>query len=226
MDDDDDMEVEEEHQPRRKVQEQQPAKKVKVGEKPSSSSSAGGSSPIAAPLVLAPPPVPPPGPESATMKLIHSKLDAMWVEQKKEVGALKSENKAAFKHQSDLPLARIKRVMKSDEDVRMISAEAPILFAKACEMFVLDLTIRCYAYSEHNKRGGLEREDVYQVLKETDVFDFLAEVRGFFFFAIVVGQKCFETNAQLSPIFFFIEKNNKKNNLKQVLINHPVSKSS
>ena len=32
--------------------------------------------------------------------------------------------------QSDLPLARIKRVMKSDEDVRMISAEAPILFAR------------------------------------------------------------------------------------------------
>lgn len=122
------------------------------------------------------PPVPPPTADSVTMKTIHSKLEAMWAEQKKEVSALKSDNKASFKHQSDLPLARIKRVMKSDEDVRMISAEAPILFAKACEMFVLDLTIRCYAYSEHNKRGGLEREDVLQVLKETDVFDFLAEV--------------------------------------------------
>jgi hypothetical protein len=32
--------------------------------------------------------------------------------------------------------------MKSDEDVRMISAEAPVLFAKAAELFVLDLTIR------------------------------------------------------------------------------------
>lgn len=30
-----------------------------------------------------------------------------------------------------------RRIMKSDEDVRMISAEAPILFAKACEMFIL-----------------------------------------------------------------------------------------
>jgi len=128
------------------------------------------------PLVLAPPPVPSPTADSVTMKTINAKLEAMWAEQRKEVKALKSENKAAFKHQSDLPLARIKRVMKSDEDVRMISAEAPILFAKACEMFVLDLTIRCWAYSEHNKRGGLEREDVFQVLKETDIFDFLAEV--------------------------------------------------
>lgn len=37
-----------------------------------------------------------------------------------------------------LPIARIKKVMKSDIDVKplMISAEAPIMFAKACEIFV------------------------------------------------------------------------------------------
>jgi hypothetical protein len=29
--------------------------------------------------------------------------------------------------------------MKSDEDVRMISAEAPIVFAKACELFILEM---------------------------------------------------------------------------------------
>jgi hypothetical protein len=33
----------------------------------------------------------------------------------------------------NLPLARIKKVMKSDEEVKMISAEAPIMFSKACE---------------------------------------------------------------------------------------------
>lgn len=43
---------------------------------------------------------------------------------------------------SALPLARIKKIMKSDEDVRMIAAEAPVLFAKACEMFILELTLR------------------------------------------------------------------------------------
>jgi nuclear transcription factor Y gamma len=100
----------------------------------------------------------------------------MWEEQRKETSSLKIENKKEFKTMNDLPLARIKRVMKSDEDVRMISAEAPILFAKACECFVLDLTIRCWGYSEHNNRQGLEREDVLQVLKETGTFDFLAAV--------------------------------------------------
>merc|ERR1712224_999173 len=51
-----------------------------------------------------------------------------------------------------LPLARIKKIMKSDEDVRMIAAEAPVLFAKACEMFILELTLRSWIHSEENKR--------------------------------------------------------------------------
>ncbi len=33
-----------------------------------------------------------------------------------------------------LPLARIKKIMKSDDEVRMISAEAPVMFAKGCCM--------------------------------------------------------------------------------------------
>ena len=34
---------------------------------------------------------------------------------------------------TSLPLARIKKVMKSDDEVEMISAEAPMLLARACE---------------------------------------------------------------------------------------------
>jgi hypothetical protein len=33
-----------------------------------------------------------------------------------------------------LPLARIKKIMKSDDEVRMISAEAPVVFAKGFHM--------------------------------------------------------------------------------------------
>ena len=53
-----------------------------------------------------------------------------------------SYHDADFKNYIDLPLARIKRIMKSDEDVHMISAEVLVLFAKACEMFILEGTIR------------------------------------------------------------------------------------
>jgi len=56
--------------------------------------------------------------------------------------SVKGDGTAAFKNHNDLPLARIKRIMKSDEDVRMIRAETPVLFARACELFILELTIR------------------------------------------------------------------------------------
>lgn len=43
-----------------------------------------------------------------------------------------------------LPLARIKKIMKLDDEVKMISAEAPLLFAKACEIFIHELTLRAW----------------------------------------------------------------------------------
>ena len=45
----------------------------------------------------------------------------------------------------------------------MISAEAPIVFAKACEMFILELTLRSWRFTEENKRRTLQRSDVAQV---------------------------------------------------------------
>lgn len=54
-----------------------------------------------------------------------------------------------FKTQQ-LPLARIKKIMKSDEDVRMISSEAPILFALACRLFITDITHRAAFHARKN----------------------------------------------------------------------------
>jgi hypothetical protein len=63
---------------------------------------------------------------------LRATLDAFWLSQANEL-----ESITDFKTHN-LPLARIKKIMKSDEDVRMISSEAPALFAKACEMFILE----------------------------------------------------------------------------------------
>mmetsp|Transcript_5388 Transcript_5388/g.22871 ORF Transcript_5388/g.22871 Transcript_5388/m.22871 type:complete len:107 (+) Transcript_5388:435-755(+) len=66
--------------------------------------------------------------------------------------------------------------MKSDEDVKMISAEAPVLFAKACEMFIQELTIRSWAQTEDAKRRTLQRSDVSGAIQKTDIFDFLIDI--------------------------------------------------
>ncbi|XP_034230396.1 nuclear transcription factor Y subunit gamma-like isoform X2 [Thrips palmi] len=75
-----------------------------------------------------------------------------------------------------LPLARIKKIMKLDEDVKMISAEAPMLFAKAAEIFIHELTLRAWVHTEDNKRRTLQRNDIAMAISKCDQFDFLIDI--------------------------------------------------
>uniref|UniRef100_A0A7S2DIM4 Transcription factor CBF/NF-Y/archaeal histone domain-containing protein n=1 Tax=Octactis speculum TaxID=3111310 RepID=A0A7S2DIM4_9STRA len=114
--------------------------------------------------------------ETAHLAQMQDMLQGFWQSQMKEMDVLEIGTEQDFKNHNDLPLARIKRIMKSDEDVRMISAEAPVLFAKACEMFILELTLRSWCYSEQNKRRTLQKEDIQTAIKKTEIFDFLVDV--------------------------------------------------
>merc|ERR1719223_538103 len=100
-------------------------------------------------------------------------LNLFWKTQVQEMEDLPIGSEQDFKNHNDLPLARIKRIMKSDEDVRMISAEAPVLFAKACEIFILELAVRSWGAAGKNKRKVISKEDVETAIKTTDFFDFL-----------------------------------------------------
>lgn len=100
----------------------------------------------------------------------QQQLQMFWANQMQEI-----ENTTDFKNHS-LPLARIKKIMKADEDVRMISAEAPVIFAKACEMFILELTLRSWIHTEENKRRTLQKNDIAAAISRTDVFDFLVDI--------------------------------------------------
>lgn len=53
-------------------------------------------------------------------------------------------------------MARIKKIMKLDEDVKMISQEAPLLFAKAAEIFISELALRSWVQTEDSKRRTLQ----------------------------------------------------------------------
>lgn len=110
---------------------------------------------------------------------LNADLTTFWTNQLSEMHALGTttpQNEQDFKNHNDLPLARIKRIMKSDEDVRMISAEAPVLFAKACEMFILEMTLRSSHYSDNRRRKTLTKEDCVEAIAETDIYDFLVDV--------------------------------------------------
>ncbi|KAI9207779.1 histone-fold-containing protein [Polychytrium aggregatum] len=104
---------------------------------------------------------------------VNSMVAAFWEEQVK----IMNEGKHDFKfHQ--LPLARIKKVMKSDENLKnmMISAEAPLIFSKACEIFILELTMRTWIHAEENKRRTVQKSDVASAVSKADVYDFLIDI--------------------------------------------------
>jgi len=102
-----------------------------------------------------------------------------WAKQRDELERAASDGEkslaAAFsKH--DLPLARIKKIMKSDDEVRMISAEVPVLFSKACELFILELTLRAWAHTSDTNRRTLQRNDVADAILEGEGLDFLVDI--------------------------------------------------
>ncbi|KAF3325738.1 nuclear transcription factor Y subunit C-2-like protein [Carex littledalei] len=100
----------------------------------------------------------------------QQQLQSFWASQMAEIDQTND-----FKNHS-LPLARIKKIMKADEDVRMISAEAPVVFAKACELFILELTLRAWIHTEENKRRTLQKNDIAAAITRTDIFDFLVDI--------------------------------------------------
>ena len=58
----------------------------------------------------------------------------------------------------------------------MISAEAPVLFAKAAEIFIHELTMRAWIHTEDNKRRTLQRNDIAMAITKYDQFDFLIDI--------------------------------------------------
>jgi len=99
-------------------------------------------------------------------------LNSFWPKVTEEV---KTINNNEFKSQ-ELPLARIKKIMKLDDDVKMISAEAPVLFSKAAELFITELTLRAWTHTEDNKRRTLQRNDIAMAISKYDQFDFLIDI--------------------------------------------------
>jgi len=102
----------------------------------------------------------------------QSMLQNLWTNQ---LAIVHKMDVADFKVQ-DLPLARIKKIMKMDEDVKMISAEAPLIFAKAAQLFISELTLRAWIHTEESKRRTLQRNDIATAITKFDQFDFLIDI--------------------------------------------------
>lgn len=115
---------------------------------------------------------------SAPIKQTTLQMQGFWRQISGEIHEINPETEN-FKFQI-LPLSRIKKVMKLEDDIReetcMISGEAPVVFAKACEIFILELSKRAWIISEEGKRRTLLKSDLAKAAASSELYDFLLDV--------------------------------------------------
>ena len=72
-----------------------------------------------------------------------------------------------------LPLARIRRLMKIEENVNHIAVEVPFLYAKMTEFFVEELATRAWEVTERKRHNTLRHEDIAEAIESAEFYDFL-----------------------------------------------------
>ncbi|KAI9164571.1 DNA-directed DNA polymerase epsilon, subunit C [Blastocladiella emersonii ATCC 22665] len=74
------------------------------------------------------------------------------------------------------PVSRIKKIIKEDQDVEVVSQEAVFLIAKAAEMFLEKLAWEACQTAEGEKRKMVQYRDVVRVAESVDEFFFLEDI--------------------------------------------------
>lgn len=73
----------------------------------------------------------------------------------------------------NLPLSRIKTIMKFDPDTNLISHEALYLIAKSTELFIESLARESFQYTSQNKKKTIQKHDVDLAISATEALMFL-----------------------------------------------------
>uniref|UniRef100_A0A7E4ZQF3 CBFD_NFYB_HMF domain-containing protein n=1 Tax=Panagrellus redivivus TaxID=6233 RepID=A0A7E4ZQF3_PANRE len=78
----------------------------------------------------------------------------------------------------ELPLARIKKIMKIDELAtnQMISSESPLILAVAAEFLVEEMTLRAWIHANQHRRKTIQKSDVAASIAGCEMFDFLIDI--------------------------------------------------
>lgn len=82
----------------------------------------------------------------------------------------KIEKHDAKKRKIRFPIARIKRIMQSDEDIGKVSTSAPVVLSKAIEMFMKELLEEV---AKASKSTRITLDDLKLVITKDSRFDFL-----------------------------------------------------
>lgn len=87
--------------------------------------------------------------------------------------------KGSHDNRLQLPLARIKHLMKADPDVTLIQNECAFLVAKATELFIASLARESFVHTAQAKKKTVQKRDVDLAIANVDALVFLEGTMNF-----------------------------------------------
>jgi len=77
---------------------------------------------------------------------------------------------------TELPIARVKRIMKLGEGVKMVSNEAAVKLAYCVDLLIGDITKRAWTCATQNHRRTFLKWDIQEALIDAEHLDFLIDI--------------------------------------------------
>ncbi|KAF7096509.1 hypothetical protein CFC21_098438 [Triticum aestivum] len=110
------------------------------------------------------------GPRPALPAPQQRAVDQFWRERQEDMEATVDFNDRI------LPMSRLKRLIRAEEDGMLIAADTPAYLAKLCELFVQELALRAWACAQSHHRRIILESDIAEAIAFTESYDFLATV--------------------------------------------------
>ncbi|KAJ2810791.1 Chromatin accessibility complex protein 1 [Coemansia furcata] len=90
--------------------------------------------------------------------------------------ASSSSETAAATGMSNLPAARVRRIIKEDKDIFACGSESLFLISRATEYFIDSLVRESYEFSRLDKRKTVQYKDMAKAVQSIEQYDFLADI--------------------------------------------------
>ncbi|KAI9143149.1 histone-fold-containing protein [Paraphysoderma sedebokerense] len=74
-----------------------------------------------------------------------------------------------------VPISKVKKIMKEDKDVSIVSGDAVFLVAASTEIMIEQLMQKAYEYTRRDNRKTLQYKDIANAVKNVDGLEFLMD---------------------------------------------------
>ncbi|XP_051140654.1 nuclear transcription factor Y subunit C-2-like [Andrographis paniculata] len=101
---------------------------------------------------------------------LKENIEAFWKDQSTEI------SEASDMHTHSVSLARMKKIIKFDKEVKMVTADTPVIFAKACELFIMELTLRAWMRAQESNSETIHRNHVANAVRDEELLLFLKDI--------------------------------------------------